>query len=239
MELVFYDQVDSTNSEAKRLASGGRQTEFAVRAAMQTAGKGRFNRVWQTLTGNLALTIVVKPSTVLALQPTIALMNGLAIFDLVKRYVSDRHALALKWPNDILIDGAKVSGTLIEAEGGAVYVGIGINIATKPQGLPYPTAALSEFAEIDITVLTQELLEIWLAYYRRWDTEGFGPLMPSYNSKLYKIGEVMRFALDRDKANWISGLCMGVNVNGQLLTRDETGQTSAHSAGDVDVTITG
>jgi BirA family transcriptional regulator, biotin operon repressor / biotin---[acetyl-CoA-carboxylase] ligase len=235
LEIIFYDQVDSTNNEAKRLVASGRSTGFAVCAASQSAGRGRFDRVWQTLRGNLAITIVVNPSAAIDRRPTIALMNGLAIFDVVQRYVSGGRDLAIKWPNDILIDRAKVSGTLIEADGEAVYTGIGINVATKPQGLPYPTAALSEIAEVDIAVLARELVEIWTAHYRLWDMQGFEPLISSYNSRLYKIGEKIRFALDRNKADWISGKCMGVNAHGHLLISDEDGRISIHSAGDVDI----
>jgi BirA family biotin operon repressor/biotin-[acetyl-CoA-carboxylase] ligase len=235
LDLVFYDQVDSTNEEAKRLVAAGRPTGFAIFAARQTAGRGRLNRVWQTLSGNLAATIVVSPSTAIGLRSTIALMSGLAIFDVVKHRLGGRHDLAIKWPNDILIDGAKVSGTLIEADDATIYVGIGINIATKPDGLPCPTVALADITDIDVTVLAHELVHVWTAYYRRWDTYGFEPLLSSYNSKLYKIGQKIRFAFDRDKANWISGRSIGVNAQGQLLIKDDEGKITALSAGDVDV----
>ncbi len=235
LELIYRDEVDSSNAEAKRLVGSGRPPGFAVSSPSQTAGRGRFNRVWQTLTGNLAITIVVSPSTPIARRPTIALINGLALYDVVKPYASGSHVLTIKWPNDVLIDGAKISGTLIETDVEAIYVGIGVNVATKPQGMPYPVVALSEIAHVDVAVLTRQLLDTWMDYFELWDRQGFQPLITRYNARLYRVEERITFALDRDKSDWISGTCLGVSLEGQLLIRDDEGRITAHSAGDVDI----
>ncbi|MGE6628966.1 biotin--[acetyl-CoA-carboxylase] ligase [Bacillus sp. NPDC077027] len=234
MDIFRYETIDSTNNEAKRLIQKGEKPPFAVFSKKQTSGRGRLGRPWETPTGNVALTITIKPPSNISTQSTIAPMTGLAIYDVVKPFVGEEHHLAIKWPNDILINGAKVSGTLIEADRQTIYIGIGINVATKPEHVPYETVCLSELTVVDTEQLVLQLTNALEKYHRRWENEGFEALVPLYNKRLYNINKNIRIALDREKENWKTGICFGVNRFGYLLLKGEDGSTEAHSAGDID-----
>ncbi|AOZ90711.1 biotin--[acetyl-CoA-carboxylase] ligase [Bacillus xiamenensis] len=234
MKIFQYDTIDSTNNEAKRLIQQGETPLFAVYARQQTAGRGRLGRPWETPTGNVAVTMTVKPPKDLSTQSTIAPMTALAIYDVLKPLMRAEDRLAIKWPNDILINEAKVSGTLIEADRSAIYIGVGINVETKPEHVPYKTICLSELAEVKAEKLVTELTAAFEKYYTRWQHEGFGTLTSLYNKRLFRLNQPLRISLDREKQTWQEGICCGVNQDGHLQLKDDQGHMKAHSAGDID-----
>ena len=150
------------------------------------------------------------------------------------RIVGARGIVAIKWPNDVLIDGAKVSGTLIEAHHSALCVGIGINVARRPDIGGYPTTHLSRFTELDKNSLVAELIAEWRIIHTAWVARGFSDLIAEYNESLYLLNQEMRLSVDREKALWISGLCRGVDECGRLILEDPNGMRSVHLVGDVD-----
>lgn len=238
MKVYELDTVDSTNSEAKRILNRTSETFFAVSANMQTAGRGRFNRVWQTPRGNVAVTIVAPFPDNKAELSTIALVTGLAIYDVLSAVLGKDRNLTIKWPNDILVDGAKISGTLVEADEKSIFTGIGINLVAKPENIQYPTVTLQEISNADTSSVMRSLVERWGDYYEMWNTYGFSSLVTSYNSRMHFIGQQIRFSLDRDKENWFSGKCLGVNENGHLLIEDSEGNITSHFSGEFEQPVT-
>ncbi|WP_128103386.1 biotin--[acetyl-CoA-carboxylase] ligase [Paenibacillus sp. DCT19] len=233
MDILQYDTIDSTNIEAKRLIQSGKSPGFAVMSQNQTAGKGQYGRVWQTPSGNLALTTVWPLSANPALRPTIALMAGLAIHNVIEPYLTANQRLQIKWPNDILINGAKLSGTLVEADQSAIYIGIGINMAYRPEHVPYSTICLSEFAEVRPDVIAEQLVQSLVDYHQSWIMDGFEPLIPLYQERMFNFGKEIQFMVDRKKSEWIEGQCLGVDSHGRLLIEQADGQVTAHASGDV------
>lgn len=232
MKIYELDTVDSTNSEAKRILNRTGENLFAVSASMQTAGRGRFNRVWQTPRGNVAVTIVAPLPENKAELTTIALVTGLAIYDVLSAILSKDRNLTIKWPNDILVDGAKISGTLVEADEKSIFSGIGINRVTKPENIQYPTVTLQEICDADTSSVMRSLVERWGDYYEMWNTYGFSSLVASYNSRMHFIGQQIRFSLDKEKESWFNGKCLGVNEKGHLLIEDDEGNITAHFSGE-------
>ncbi|KEP32007.1 biotin--[acetyl-CoA-carboxylase] ligase [Bacillus safensis] len=237
MKIFQYDTIDSTNNEAKRLIQQGEKPSFAVYAHQQTEGRGRLGRPWETPAGNVALTMTVLPPEELSTQSTIAPLTALAIYDVLKPLIRAEDQLAIKWPNDILINEAKVSGTLIEADRTAIYIGVGINVKTKPEHVPYKTICLSELTEVKADQLVKELAATFEKYHTRWKNEGFEALTSLYNKRLYRLHKPLRISLDREKQTWEEGICCGVNRYGHLQLKDEKGQIKAHSAGDIDAPL--
>ncbi|MFJ5965173.1 biotin--[acetyl-CoA-carboxylase] ligase [Bacillus sp. NPDC093026] len=237
MEIFQYDIIDSTNNEAKRLIQKGHVPLFAVYAKKQTDGRGRLGRPWETPSGNVALTMTVKLPNDLSTQATIAPLTALALYDVLKPVMRDENQLAIKWPNDILINEAKVSGTLIEADRNAIYIGVGINVRTKPEHVPYKTICLLEITDVNPDHLVRELTTVFEKYYVRWQNEGFEVLTSLYNKRLFRINKPLRISLDRDKQNGVEGICYGINRFGHLLLKDDLGNVKAHSAGDIDAPI--
>ncbi|WP_024516452.1 biotin--[acetyl-CoA-carboxylase] ligase [Bradyrhizobium sp. Tv2a-2] len=236
MDLIILDEVDSTNDEARRMISAGRVPAFAVAARRQTAGRGRRQRVWIAPAGNLSLTIAAPWRPGRTDGSTVALVTGLAVQRTIAAVVGERAKVAIKWPNDVLVDGAKISGTLIEASEATLLVGTGINIASRPEGVSYPTACLQDVVvgPIDVSVLANALISHWGPLYEAWQTHGFAPLQQIYNASLQLIGQPTRISLDRDKREWTSGICRGVDPTGYLILEDEVGRRVAHAAGDVE-----
>lgn len=235
MEITFYNEIDSTNSEAKRLVDAGKAPGFAVAARRQTAGRGRFDRVWQTPDGNLALTFAIPAPLSRADLPTLALMTGLALHDILQPLLQDDDSVKIKWPNDMLVNGHKVSGTLIELVGKVLYIGIGVNLISRPENVPYETFSLGDKVKISLEELAQALTQCWNAYLHQWLESGFAPMCDRYNAHLYGRDETLRISLDRDRTEWASGICTGVTREGHICLRGQDGKVASYNAGDIDI----
>jgi BirA family biotin operon repressor/biotin-[acetyl-CoA-carboxylase] ligase len=235
MKITFYQEVDSTNSEAKRLVDDGKAPGFAVVAKRQTAGRGRFDRVWQTPTGNLALTFAIPAPPSRPDLPTLALMTGLALHNVLQPLLGDRAQVKIKWPNDMLVNGHKVSGTLIERVGKVLYIGVGVNLVSRPENVPYETFSLAEVVNITVEELAEAVTAHWSATLAQWLETGFAPLCDDYNAHLYGRGESLRISLDRERAEWAEGTCTGVTPEGHICLADSEGHVTRYNAGDIDI----
>src|SRR5437763_9935908 len=143
--LIAHDVLDSTNAEALRLARGGERGPLWITARRQTAGHGRRGRSWISAPGNLHATLLLTEVGATECWPQLSFVAALAGHDAIANVATAlAPGLSIKWPNDLLLHGAKVAGVLIEGEScGAVALGIGINCATHPAGTDYPATDLS------------------------------------------------------------------------------------------------
>src|SRR5947207_10376488 len=117
VRLVMHDALDSTNSEALKLAQGGERGPLWVVAARQTAGRGRRGRNWVSQPGNLYATLLLTDPAPAERWPQLSFVAALALRDAVAALAPALEArVAIKWPNDLLLDGAKVAGILIEGQ---------------------------------------------------------------------------------------------------------------------------
>lgn len=133
--VVALASVGSTMDEARRLAAAGAADRTVVRAGEQTGGRGRLGRAWTSPPGNVYATAILRPSVPVARASELSLVVAVAAADAVAAFAG---RVGLKWPNDVLLDGGKVAGILLEAmsEGTAltaVLAGIGINVASAPE----------------------------------------------------------------------------------------------------------
>jgi BirA family biotin operon repressor/biotin-[acetyl-CoA-carboxylase] ligase len=147
--LMSLDVTGSTNEDALRAAQHGDPGPLWIVAAEQQAGRGRHGRHWSSPRGNLYASLLLIDPCEPRFAPQLGFVTGLALHRAIESVTgAGAPRLALKWPNDLLLDGAKVSGLLLEghrlgAGGGlAVVIGCGVNVATAPGGTPYPTASL-------------------------------------------------------------------------------------------------
>lgn len=232
MKIIALKTIDSTNSEAKRRVEQTGETFFAVSADMQTAGRGRFERAWQTPQGNVAVTIVVPLPKENAALASVSLMTGIAIHDALAFFIKNAD-IRIKWPNDILVDGAKISGTLIEADSRALYIGIGINRVERPEGVPYETATLNQFTCSESAEIIEVLVQRWCDYFYAWQTYGFISLKNSYISRMSRLNLNVEISLDAKKTHLISGLCRGIDDYGNILIENDSGEISAYNYGEI------
>jgi BirA family transcriptional regulator, biotin operon repressor / biotin---[acetyl-CoA-carboxylase] ligase len=147
-QLLHLSTIDSTMEEARRLSSPDLTHRLWIVADEQTAGRGRQGRNWVSPPGNLHLTLLLPTATPLRDQPKLGFAAGVALARTAQALLPDSVPARLKWPNDLLVGGAKASGLLLEGlgQGAAVAIGMGVNILAHPPDTPYPATHLAEHA---------------------------------------------------------------------------------------------
>jgi BirA family biotin operon repressor/biotin-[acetyl-CoA-carboxylase] ligase len=233
-------ETGSTNAIAAAAAREGAPEGLVVTTEHQVAGRGRLGRTWESPPrSGLAVSVVLRPDRVPpARWPWLPLLAGVAVRDCVVG--STGVEASLKWPNDVLVDGRKLAGILVERvdtpAGAAAVVGIGINVSLDADELPVPEAtslAMAGAATTDRTVLTVALLRRLEAHYRAWRTVGGDPeqgLRDEYVRACATVGQRVRIALPDGSA--LVGQALGVDSVGRLEV-DADGARRAVGAGDV------
>jgi BirA family biotin operon repressor/biotin-[acetyl-CoA-carboxylase] ligase len=227
----------STNAYLTRRALAGEPAGLVVVAEHQTSGRGRLDRTWVTpARAALTFSLLLSPDGVtLARWPWLPLLAGLAVAEGVRRAAGVR--ATLKWPNDVLVDGRKVAGILVErveSPGGAVaVVGVGLNVSSTRDELPVETAtslALAGATSLDRTALLQEVLAAFAERYDGWLAAAGRGLRTPYVEACSTIGAQVRVALPTGEA--LTGLAVGVDEDGRLQV-DDGSRTHVLGAGDV------
>lgn len=218
--LVALDSVGSTNDEAARLADAGAPEGTIVWAREQTGGRGRRGRAWASPVGNLYTSTILRPDCPAARAAELGFVAALAVADIVP---PDR-AVRVKWPNDVLVDGGKVAGILLEsaiAQTGVVQhviAGIGVNIGFAPQ-LPemrYPGAALGGSVETALEMFTAALA----ARLAEWRRDGFEAVRAHWLAKAGPLGAEVDVKLGDEL---VRGRFGGVDHEGALLLETASG----------------
>jgi BirA family biotin operon repressor/biotin-[acetyl-CoA-carboxylase] ligase len=237
--VLAFETIGSTNAEAlARVRSGERGPLFVV-AARQTAGRGRRGRAWTSEPGNLYATLLVVDPAPAVASPQICFVAALALHDAVLDACSGLAPgrLKLKWPNDLLLDQAKMSGILVEgttlSDGMlAAAVGIGVNCAHHPAETPYPANDFSAagFVFSPATLLAR-LGERWIERAREWNRgEGFSAIRAAWLLRATGLGHAIEVRLPN---RTIAGTFEAIDEAGALLLRKADGGRDLISAGDV------
>jgi BirA family biotin operon repressor/biotin-[acetyl-CoA-carboxylase] ligase len=240
--LEYLDEVGSTNQELMaRAAHGGAQHLSALATTNQTAGRGRLGREWIAPPGKtFAVSVLLAPENAsiesLAWMP---LLGGLAMARAVRSLVSDRE-VTLKWPNDVQIEGMKVSGLLSEllADGLGVIVGAGLNLTIERDELPtsVSTSLLLEGAEPSIDIALSSYLAELSGLYEQFVSGGLDAgssgIADAVRAECGTIGRRVRVELPGGKS--IFGTAETVDDQGQLVVKDDANGSLQHvAAGDV------
>jgi BirA family biotin operon repressor/biotin-[acetyl-CoA-carboxylase] ligase len=236
--LNHLDQTDSTNAEAMRIALKGERGPRWVLADRQTVGRGRDGRGWTSLEGNLHASLLFSPKCSVQHAAGLALVAGVATIDAIRAAQpgSSLNGLRLKWPNDILIEGAKVGGILIESSSQgdrlAVVIGVGINLASAPSDLARHATSLSAHG---IVLSTQEALcllanamDTWLNVWE--EGAGFDRIRTAWLERAGPLGEPLRV---HGAAGEIAGAFAGVDDDGALLITGADNRQQRIRFGDV------
>ncbi len=236
--LHHVETVGSTNDEAVRLASEGAPSGLIVFADRQTEGRGRLGRSWQSATGNLQMSILLRPDCRLSAASQLSFLAAVVLADVLTAQGPEGLNLSLKWPNDVLIDGAKVAGILLESAGGKdgeldyVVLGIGLNIAWAPAQMPYPVTSLSAVgfpprAPWEWLGDYARSLSIWLD---RWQSDGFAVVRTAWRDRSHRLGHSIRLKTDHRE---IEGRFIDLTDAGALLIEHADSSRSELAAGDV------
>ena len=225
-----YAELDSTNEEARRLAQAGEVGPVWIMAERQTAGRGRRGRAWHVPQGNLAATLLLKPKVSQAVTGQLSFAAALAVADMAAHF-APQAGIAVKWPNDVLADGKKLAGILLEGGDGWLAIGIGVNLAGHPEGTEFPATSL---AQLGVAVPSpQEALTVLAArfahWYDLWMHSGFESLRAAWLARAFGVGAPIRARLPHETHE---GVFEGIDADGALLL-NEGGQVRAIAAAEV------
>lgn len=196
-DVRHYDSIGSTNDEALRLARAGAAHGTVVCASEQTAGRGRQARHWHSPAGNLYMSILLRLDMEPGRIAQLSFVTALAVADATDGFLPGDVRAELKWPNDVLIHGAKVAGILIECAAATAVVGIGMNIRHAPANTPYPVTTLtaSGAATADIEAVLQVLLEAFSRRIADWQVQGFAAVRTAWLARAHSAGSPLRIAV--------------------------------------------
>ncbi len=238
--VITHEEIDSTNLQLRRLAEGDATEGTVVVADRQSAGRGRLGRRWESPAGvNLYCSILLRPQIPLQQAPQLTFLSAVAVAETLNEVC---HLSAqVKWPNDILIDGAKISGLLNEMSAETeqihfVILGVGVNLNMLaeqfPENLNYrATSVLLETGKpVDRLLFLRTFLQRLDYYYTEFSAEGFVPIRRRWES----LCNIMNKSVTVDSgAGNICGTVVGIDLDGALRLQLEGGQVERILAGDV------
>lgn len=232
--LVSFDSIGSTNAEGIARAKAGDEGQLWLVTDQQTAGRGRRNRAWISPRGNLAASVLETVDVTPPLAATLGFAAGVATAAALRSFFVEAE---LKWPNDVLLRGAKLVGIGLEAENVgegrmAVVTGIGVNVVAAPQGVPFAAISLNEagFA-LSAAQLFTRLSDAWVEACGIWDQgRGMAELRKRWLSLATGVGGPVSVQLG---GRTVSGTFETVDDNGYLIVATADGKRVPIASGDV------
>ncbi|EJW22220.1 hypothetical protein IMCC14465_00590 [alpha proteobacterium IMCC14465] len=245
--LIHLTQTGSTNDEARRLFAARTEGDAPfvwIMTDRQVSGRGRMGRNWSSPEGNLMTSLMCKPSCDLATMGQLGFVAGLAVQASIQEMTS--LPAKLKWPNDVLIEGAKCAGILLEtlsdvsnlsnasksAQEIGLAIGIGVNLQHHPTDTPYPAISLTGAAGVSpspremITVLARHFNRL----YGLWMRDGFSGIRLLWLEQAYGVGEEITAVLTRERQ---TGTFKDIDAEGRLLLEKSDGSIHLIAAGDI------
>jgi len=235
-KVETFATIDSTNAEAKRRAVSGQRGPIWLRADSQTAGIGRSGREWYSPNGNLYATLLTPFAGEMQNAALMSFVACLAVADTLEYYLmgfkgsglrnlADDPRITLKWPNDALLDGKKIAGVLLEAGGEEnarwLAIGVGINLAHKPDEARWPPIALTDVTDAPAPAEALNVLAGRFEYWQsRFETEGFAPIRKAWLSRAARLGERIEARLTNATH---TGIFQGLGEDGALLLAADEG----------------
>jgi BirA family biotin operon repressor/biotin-[acetyl-CoA-carboxylase] ligase len=244
--LAAFDQIGSTNAEAMSRARDGERGPTWFVTTEQTAGRGRRQRAWIAPRGNLASSVLEVMDVSPGVAATLGFAAGLSLESALQRLSIEANLrragaeplrYALKWPNDVMADGQKLAGILLEAEAVAgnrlaVVVGIGTNVIAAPEGTPTPATSL---AALGVNVGAEEvftaLADAWVEFRGIWDNgRGFADIRKLWLERAFGLGE--RVTIQTGTVT-VEGAFDTIDETGCLIVRTAEGKRVPITAGEV------
>jgi BirA family transcriptional regulator, biotin operon repressor / biotin---[acetyl-CoA-carboxylase] ligase len=203
-----------------------------VRAERQTAGRGRMGRDWASPVGNLYASGLIRLRAGDPPAATLGFVAALALDKILSIYAPDA-AFQIKWPNDVLAGGAKLSGILLERAGDAVIVGIGVNLASHPKIVGRLTTSIAELTGTapDPATFLDYLAEAFGEIVAQWRTEGLGPILSRWQERAHPVGAPLSVSLPDGTS--LEGVYEGLDPSGALKLCLADGAVRVIHAGDV------
>ncbi|SMQ64308.1 BirA family transcriptional regulator, biotin operon repressor / biotin-[acetyl-CoA-carboxylase] ligase [Devosia lucknowensis] len=250
--VAGFDAIGSTNSEALDAVRSGDPGGIWFAAAHQTAGRGRRGRQWHSVPGNLAASLLIVPDASPDVIATLGFVAGVALNRALASVLPQgvfrigidgadgadgRSRIALKWPNDVLADGAKLSGILLEStktpDGRtAIVIGCGVNVVAAPADTPYPATSLRALGvDRSAEIVFEALSDAWVEVFGLWDDgRGVSAVLDIWRGSAAGIGAPVAISQDGVVRR---GIFETIDSSGRLIIRDDDGARHPITAGDV------
>ena len=235
-EVYHFDEISSTMDKAFSLGMSGAPEGAVVIAETQTKGRGRLGRSWSSpRSKGLYFSLVLRPVLSSSEVPRLTLLCAVALSEAVEACTGLRPLI--KWPNDLLLNGRKLAGILVELRGEVdrvdfAVVGIGLNVnGARKELVPEATSLKEEKGTmVDRAALMQEILRTFEKRYLNLKKQGFGPVLEEWRRRSATIGSRFRF---EDRGRRVEGVATGLADDGGLLVHLDSGKTVKRMAGDI------
>ncbi|MFC0683791.1 biotin--[acetyl-CoA-carboxylase] ligase [Novosphingobium clariflavum] len=233
--IEVVEETASTNADLVRRLGAGESIDegFWLRAVRQSAGRGRRGKAWSSPEGNLYASTVVARRAGDPPVHTLAFVAAVAVRDLIVSLLPGGTAIQLKWPNDVLVEGAKISGILLERRGDDVIVGIGINVVSAPELADRATTSIhsAKGRIADAHGVLEILADAFAERLVQWRMEGLSATLNAWQQGAYPQGTALKVMLDGDGE--VTGTFAGLDPDGALRLRLADASLRVIHAGDV------
>lgn len=224
-----FDQVESTNDEVKKIISSDYSQDVLVISESQTRGRGRRGRRWYSPPGNLYFSFSKTPPINPALLGQISLVMGIAVHRVMSKIIKSPAQIALKWPNDILVNKMKLGGILVETEqfpsqeNVTCIIGIGINLLSSPEMVMFPSCSVRDFSD---TIPEKEQLAVDISAefdrcYDVWINNGFEKLRNEWLLVSYGLGKPV--SARAENGFEVYGRFLTLSLDGSVVICDDDG----------------
>lgn len=237
--IETYERLASTQDEMKSRLREQAATDvpegLVIQAIEQSAGRGRQGRLWLSPPGNLYMSVLLKPACPVAQAGSLSLLICYSVGRALEALCGPGQGFQLKWPNDVLLKGKKCAGILLESETdekGAlqhVIAGIGVNLASAPAEVGIALNAAC-FSGLSLTETRDGILENLHEDYDVWGKEGFSPFADSWLKRTIRPGTPITAGAHSAR---ISGAFKTIDINGNLIVIDESGQDRTFASGEI------
>lgn len=221
-DIQTFDTLDSTQSTLKAMAEKGAAEGLVIQAYAQTAGKGRAGNSWISPKGNLYMSLLLKPDCNVQSAGQLAFVMAVAVEDALSSICGVR--FDLKWPNDVLYQGQKVCGILLETEGSDwLIAGMGVNVEAAPEGAMH----LKRLGDLPLDIVRNAILQSIQYYYTAWLADGFESIREKWLERAYGLGQPLTARLHNVSKQ---GMFAGIDADGALLLQTDKGMERIASA---------
>lgn len=219
----------STNDDARIAAEAGEPHGLVIQAIRQQSARGRQGRVWEAPEGNIYASILLRGDFDPATIGQMSFVTALALYSTVQQALPNA-AIKLKWPNDVLVDGKKISGILLEAGQDFLVVGIGLNVKLHPDKANYPTTSLHALGATALSV--DDALRSLLSHFAKWlvcyQQDGFSAIRSAWLDRALRGSMTARLPHET-----IVGVFMDIDLSGRLRLQLADGTERLIVTGDV------
>ncbi len=228
--IRHHETIGSTNDEIRRLLQEGAEHGLVVHADEQTAGRGRLAHTWFSPPGNLYMSVLLRTGQPAARCAELSFVAALAVADTVETLLPRQIQATLKWPNDVLVKGSKISGILLEQVDDATILGIGLNVLEAPSNTAYKTTTIVANGGIASVDGARDILLGHLGrHLETWLTAGFATIREQWLARSYPIGASIHANGGHTP---VTGQFAGLDIDGALLLDTAQGRQRI-VAGDV------